>query len=144
MSTVPSGNGPLADGDYYGFLSAVDVSAHTAKFDVAQWFTGDAANRAAQEDGEIKPGETVPNDYYVRNASTFVRTVPLADFVLVSRVDCNAGCGDRAGTLAGLAESFRTATASTGFDAAYRGKYTSYWLKVEHGKVVRIDEQYRP
>ena len=39
------------------------------RFDPALWLSGATANRAAIEDGVIRPGETVPNDYYIRNES---------------------------------------------------------------------------
>ena len=39
------------------------------RFDPALWLSGQTANRAAIEDGAIPPGETVPNDYYIRNES---------------------------------------------------------------------------
>lgn len=37
------------------------------RFDPAWWLSGATANRAAVEDKVIQPGETVPNDYYIRD-----------------------------------------------------------------------------
>ena len=46
--------------------------------DYAQWLTGDEANRAAIEDGDIPEGDTVPNGYYIRNQNSQLRALPLA------------------------------------------------------------------
>jgi hypothetical protein len=67
------GPGDLPDGTWYGFL--VSTGTGTAEFDLACWFTGDAAARAAAEDGEESPP---PNDYYVRNENETLREVAIA------------------------------------------------------------------
>ena len=36
-------------------------------FDRAEFLTGAAAQRAAEADGVVEPGEPVPNDYYIRD-----------------------------------------------------------------------------
>lgn len=51
--------------------------------DYAQWLTGDEADRAAIEDGEIAEGESVPNGYYIRNVNPQLRTLPVADDVTI-------------------------------------------------------------
>ena len=44
-------------------------SRYELRFDPALWLNGETANQAAIEDGAIPPGDTVPNDYYIRNES---------------------------------------------------------------------------
>jgi len=64
------------------FLTQVASSEIVA--DYVQWLTGDAADQAAFEDGEIgSVEEGVPNGYYIRNTNTQLRTLPLADNALV-------------------------------------------------------------
>jgi hypothetical protein len=56
-------------------LVRVDPAARAVTVDVIQFLTGDAAARAAAEDGaEVPP----PNDYYIRDASSRLRTLPTA------------------------------------------------------------------
>lgn len=63
------GSGPLGDGRWFGYVVA--TSETTGEFDLACWFTGEQAERAAAEDGEESPP---PNDYYVRNVNEEVRS----------------------------------------------------------------------
>jgi hypothetical protein len=63
----------LPDGEWFGYVS--DADASTLDFDLACWFTGDAAAQAAAEDGEESPP---PNDYYVRNVNPALRTLDVA------------------------------------------------------------------
>ncbi len=60
------------------------VAADEIAADYAQWLTGEEANRAAVEDGEIAAGESLPNDYYIRNQNPQLRTLPVAsDFAVM-------------------------------------------------------------
>src|SRR5215212_2858474 len=45
-----------------------------ARIDPAWWLTGVTARQAAAADGAIRPGEPVPNDYYVVDESHRVLT----------------------------------------------------------------------
>lgn len=74
VNTLAEGSGctpasdELDDGIWFGY---VDSATETELgFDLACWFSGDAAARAAAEDGEESPP---PNDYYVRNQSEQLR-----------------------------------------------------------------------
>jgi hypothetical protein len=53
----------------FGYVTAVTPtgSAYTLRFDPALWLEGQTAKVAAAEDGQIRPGQPVPNDYYIRN-----------------------------------------------------------------------------
>ena len=46
----------------------------TITFDLIQFFTGEAATKAAAEDGQ---GSPAPNDYYIRNVNPRLRTLPV-------------------------------------------------------------------
>lgn len=115
-------------------------------FDVAQWLTGPPADAAAVQDGRIQQGETVPNDYYIRNASTLIRTVPVSFEVVVSVTGCDGGCGMQfAGEFDGFADSFGpNRDPHPDLSDDYRGPQSLYWVTVQNGSVVRIDEQYVP
>lgn len=145
--TLPAcGDGePAREERLFGFILDVDDSATPAilLFDAAEWLTGDAADRAAAEDGVIAPGEEVPNDYYIRNPDLGEETVRLAleDDVEIVLTFWRGNPGDETvvdlETFAGFFD--RGADEQ---DAVLQS--FPYWLRVEDGAVVRIRQQYVP
>jgi hypothetical protein len=62
----------LSDGVHVAHVVRVNPGARWATVDVIQFLTGEAATRAAAEDdAEVPP----PNDYYIRNTSSRLRTL---------------------------------------------------------------------
>ena len=119
----------LPDGEWYGYI--VDVNASEVDFDLACWFSGDAAVTAASEDGAESPP---PNDYYIRNENQAVRVLAVASS---AEVEYLANGGDP-----------NTATTS-----AYQDWYVEweisdfvpgYWLTIVDGEITRIAQQYVP
>ncbi|HJS26257.1 MAG TPA: hypothetical protein VJ913_03915 [Actinomycetota bacterium] len=131
----------LEDGEHFGFVEEVDPSGGSLVFDLAYFLTGEAANEAAAERGDEVP---VPNDYYIVNDNDRLRTLTLADGVELSLLDWNNCCDER---FDGDLETFARAieegmVESDGF--VYQGSLSPYWLTVEDGEIVRIEEQYLP
>jgi len=123
--------------DNFGFIKSVDVGSHTLVFDLAQLLTGDAAVQAAIEDGVIKPGEVLDNDYYIRNRNTLLRTVPFVPDVDIELVDWANCCETpKTGDLEAFAEGFASP------DAVYHGGLSPYWLTIHDGTIEKIEEQY--
>ena len=83
----PSPPGELAQFGHIRSLAA--RGRFVLRFDPAFWLGGTTAAVAAVEDGAIGPGETVPNDYYIRDESRKVLTY---------RVPASARDRPRAGT----------------------------------------------
>lgn len=136
----------LADGRWFGYIRAVDPSAspQTISFDVAEFLVGDEAQRAAEAEGAVSPGEPVSNDYYVRNPEKTVRTLSLMPNASVSVVRCPNSCSEgHKGLLADLLASFDDPLPRTLGDD-YRGSDSQYWVTLGGGRVVSIDEQYVP
>ncbi len=130
----------------FGYIHSVDPpsSPPTISFDRAQFLTGPAANEAAVEDGRIATSDTVPNDYYIRNESEDVEKLPIATAVRVTAVRCPTSCREGvAGDFDALAASF-SQPGRRSLNDDYRGAQSQYWITVEDGVVVRIDEQYLP
>jgi hypothetical protein len=123
------GPGPLGDGEWYG--DVVTTGATSIEFDLACWFTGDAAARAAAEDGEESPP---PNDYYVRNDSDTLRTVPIG---AGAEVIWFPEFGDPTSEATTTYEDWIVAIEERGFLVAS-------WLTIEGGEVVSIREQWVP
>jgi hypothetical protein len=134
-TTSGDSGGDLADGRHPARILAVSDSKKTVRFDVIQFLTGDAANKAAAEDGEESPP---PNDYYIRNTNPKIRTLSIAPSVTVTvnvlaATETGSSTKDTRITLAKLA----------GFPRD-RVDDAVFWLTVSHGKVTRIEEQYLP
>ncbi len=101
------------------------------RFDLACWFTGEAAARAATEDGEESPP---PNDFYVRNVSDAVRSLTVDPGASVTWLP---NPGDPA-----TEQTVTYAEWLTGRDA--RGFQPGVWLTVDGAVVVELHEQYVP
>jgi hypothetical protein len=124
----------LADGRHPVYLVAVDARGRTIRFDLIQFFTGEAAVKAAAEDHQESPP---PNDHYIRNTNPRLRTLPvLADAPITVNVlaaeQTGSSSKDVPVTLAKLASWFPNP-----------GKPT-FWITLRGGRVVRMAEQYLP
>jgi hypothetical protein len=122
----------LEDGRHLVLIKTVDPGRRTVTFDLLQWFEGEAAAKAAAEDGEESPP---PNDYYIRNVNPRLRTLPVAADaqITVSSLASSANpTKDTPVTLAQLAGYFPTNVADP------------FWITVERGQVTGIAQQYLP
>ena len=124
----------LADGRHPVYLKTVDPNGRTVTFDLIQFFTGDAATRAAAEDGEESPP---PNDYYIRNVNSRLRTLPVQDGApitvnVLAAQETGSSTKDVPVTLAKLAGYFPNSGTSP------------FWITVAQGQVTRMAQQYLP
>jgi hypothetical protein len=145
------------NGRYFGYVRGAKSEPRVIVFDVAQAFSGEAANRAAAEDGVVEPGEPVPNDHYERNPEQDVELLELApgasvtaawpaSFLMkyVSREEyrkCERSAAPMPCTQVPL-------SLDTFFAATNRDLSADYgipvWLRIRDGLVESIDEQYFP
>lgn len=118
----------LPDGLWFGLVA--DAGGDEILFDLACWFTGDAAVLASAEDGEESPP---PNDYYVRNLNPDLRALPVA--------------ADAEATWVAM-EGDPTSAVTTGFPdwvTARSGTYPfGVWLTIDGGEVTVLEEQWVP
>jgi hypothetical protein len=128
----------------FGYIRSVDTSTRpaTLEFDEAEWLSGEEAQRAAEADGAIDPGAPVPNDYYVRNHDKSTRRLEIDADAEVTAARCQLCRDGKPGKLADFLESFSRSGQTYNDD--YRGAESQYWLTIEDGRVLAIDEQYRP
>lgn len=135
----------IEDGRHFAYVKSVDASsAPTLSVDVADFLIGDEANRAAVAAGAIEEGESVPNDYFVRNEDEATVTVPVAADVRVTHIQCAPTCREKIpGRFDAFAASFREGGSGSLADE-YRGAESQYWITVADGEVTAIDEQYLP
>ena len=138
-SASPSASPVLEDGRHFVFIKSMDVSTDPATmvFDLGYFLTGDAANEAAAAHGDETP---VPNDYYIVNDNPLLRTLPIAPDVDVQVIDWMNCCELVNGTFT----SFADAVAKNHPKGSYHGRLSPYWITVEGGVIVKIEEQYLP
>jgi hypothetical protein len=128
----------------FGYIRSVSTAGPTATlaFDEAEFLTGDEAQRAAEEDGAIQPGEPVPNDYYVRNPDKSTDTLRVAADAEITARRCSLCRDGQPGNVDDFLASFMKSDQT--YADPYRGARSQYWLTIEDGTVVAIDEQYLP
>jgi len=125
----------------FSFIEKATVTGSTASVsaDYAQYLTGPAAIAAATAHGDESPP---PNDYYVVNDSTKLRTLPVKAGIsvkLVSKPDGTMDVNTYSVPLATWAGYYASPTATTGSITG-----AGYWLTVKSGVVIGIEEQYVP
>ena len=104
--------------------------------DIQQWFTDQAAIDAALEDGS--PVGAGINGFYIRNESPRWRIVVVDPDAPVALTQYPHGQIDDPG----IVDLPRFASLFTASDEYLR--YSPYWITVQDGTVVRIEEQYLP
>jgi hypothetical protein len=145
------------------FAFLTNVSGDEIVADYAQWLTGDEADQAAIEDGEIPEGDTVPNGYYIRNQNPQLRTLPLASDAAVMLPTSALGSVEvtpvAAADWLALFKPDGTPWNPAAGDEAPASNYSEphfgyfgagdvefgYWLTLDgEGTVVQVVGQYRP
>jgi len=132
----PPGPSPA---EHFGYIRRVSTAGPVATlaFDEAQFLTGDAARKAAEEDGADAPG-----DSYIRNRDKTTQTLRIANDAKITAKRCPLCRHGRNGELDPFLASFMKGRQT--FADPYRGKYSLYWLTIRDGEVAAIDEQYVP
>ncbi len=132
----------LADGSYFGFLESIDVGSGVSGFDLACFYTGDEANEQAAARGDEVP---VPNDVYIVNDNPSTRDVTVDPSVELLLIDWNACCETSPGA---QLDAFASALGEQDFveidGFRYAGGLSPYWITIEEGRIVGIEEQFLP
>jgi len=128
----PAEAAQLADGRHPVIVKQVEVGGRTVTFDLIQWFEGDAAAKAAAEDGQESPP---PNDYYIRNVNPRLRTLPVASGARITLTRQTVGQGG--GNAAGPVPADLAAVAASGIGHLF-------WATVRGGQIQALEEQYLP
>jgi len=140
----PAASPVLADGRYFVFIKDMretacdDCPGYAMTFDLALWFTGEAANEACVEDGGTEC-DPVPNDYWIRNNNPQLRTIPVSRTAEVRAIDWTNCCEPAAGDLTAFVDAMHA--------HATAGRYHStspFWITILDGAVVTIEEHFLP
>ena len=111
------------------------------RFDPAFWLGGLTANRAAVEDGVIRPGEGVPNDYYIRDERKRALTylVPAG-----ARVTIVTHTPRIASTRIPVSELAQIVKGRNPKGRKMFGSDLGFWMAVAVDTVRSLDQQYQP
>ena len=137
---APSASPVLANGRYAVYLVNIDAGANLITFDLIEFLTGDAANKAWQKANPNSGEDSPPNDYFIVNDNPQLRTLPVTGDASVHVLKNDGGSPesyainffDLSGYLAKTKTDDR------------RLSYNPFWLSVQNGQIVKIDEQFVP
>ncbi|HVM10463.1 MAG TPA: hypothetical protein VM345_18530 [Acidimicrobiales bacterium] len=132
---LPQRGQPLADGRHAAFVTAVDPEASTVTIDVVQFLIGRDADEAYRADTGDTDG--APNDYYIRNNTTDVRTLRVRASSVTTAFDDDGSPAQRDISL----DELPLYLDSRGYRA---GSYALFWIVVSDNGIVGMTEQYRP
>ena len=125
----------------FGYVQSITPkgSGYLLRFDPALWLEGETANVAAAEDGVIRPGQPVPNDYYIRNLDHKLLTYKLP---ANTHVTVLASLGTTKISVAYLAKLLRTS--NCGRFHVRANCRLGFWLRYQIDTVKALDQQYQP
>ena len=134
-SATPVAN-TLGNGRHYGYLAAIDADGRLVTTDIVQFLTGEAAEKAAAEDGE-----EVTNDYYIKNENSLLRTISIRGGAAITTNTLSAeetgdSTKDLSVTLEKLAGYFET--------DSEQAKSALFILTIRDGVMTELHEQYLP
>ena len=123
----------LADGTTYAYVKSLDTTHSTVTVDVVQFLTGDAAEKAAHDDGKEA------FDYYVRNQNTKLRTLGYAPSV---KVVVNTLTAEETGS--STKDTTITLARLQSFLAKGEAQHRLFYVVLKNHVVTTIHEQYLP
>jgi hypothetical protein len=145
-SRIPAAETSLEDGDYIGFLHGIDIEAGSIDFDIAIFYSGQAAIDWLAANDPIAENPP-PNGYIIVNEVERVRSLPLAPGAVVWNW-CYWSTGES--DFLGRTAAEWTAAPEGGIaecDAGAgtpRDPFRLYWFDVRGGVVQQVVGQYVP
>lgn len=143
-STEPVGLGPPGTRVEFGHIRSLTRAGdrYEMRFDPALILSGEAANRAAAEDGVVSPGEPVPNDNYTVDESPRAYTYLVADDVKVTVLVRTSP--DKWGpTRVELVDLLKILDGTSDLDL-FEPLDTGVWITIDVDTVRSIYQQYKP
>jgi hypothetical protein len=129
----------------FGYVASVTQKGrdYVLRFDPALWLTGETANVAAAEDGAIRPGEPVPNDYWIRNPDHRLLTYKLPAGAHVTILRSLETTKVSVATLARLLKT-KPRNACAGRYQLHPPCRLGFWMRYSIDTVKALDQQYQP
>ena len=135
-SASPTESPVLADGRHFVYVTEAarrEDGSSTVTFDLAYFYRGERAEQEAAE-----RGDEVVNDSYIVNDNPRLRTLPLADAVIVRYIPVDRCCDLQDGDIDAWLESILE-TNQTDYP-----KDAAWWFRVDGGQITRIEQQFLP
>ena len=128
----------------YGHIKSLTRkgSRYELRFDPALWLVGRTGQRAAVEDGVVRPGEPVPNDVYTRD-----ETHRLLTFVVPANARATVVTHEPGGIQSAAVPVAELAQIVRGRNPRRRpifGAGMGFWIRVAVDRVESLDQQYHP
>ena len=124
----------LEDGSHFVYARSAVAAPRSLRVDLAEFLTGEEAQEAAED-----RGDEVTNDYYIVNDERRLRSVPVSDDVIVLYVPRGAAGPD---LVDGTWDAFVEAVSDDG-ESDIDGD-APWWITIEAGGIVQIEQQYLP
>jgi hypothetical protein len=130
---------------HYGYVRALTKkgSRYELRFDPAHWLGGATANRAAEEDKVIRPGEGVPNDYYIRNDRKRALTYLVPAAAKATVLTTSGGIRSTRVPVSELAAIVKGQNPKRRA-LLDRNRSLGFWIAVRVDTVHSLDQQYQP
>lgn len=143
-NTESTGLGPPGNRVEFGHIRALTrVGDHyEMRFDPALILSGEAANKAAAEDGVVAPGEPVPNDNYVVDESRRAYTYLVAGDVKVTLL-VRTSPEKWGPTPVELADLVKILDGTSDLEL-FEPLDTGVWITIDVDTVRGVYQQYRP
>jgi hypothetical protein len=147
-SPEPSGDA-LEDGRHPVYVTAIGRGGATVQFDLVQWLTDDAADEYVEDHPDEYPGMYeeeggYPYDALVANDNPRLRTLPVvdgADAIVLYGPSADDWALDRRTIAVGDLPTYFAAHPNGGDGPQLSGSV--FWLDVEDGRIVSIEEQFQ-
>lgn len=127
----------------YGHIKSLNPkgSRFELRFDPALWLGGTTATRAAIEDKDLRPGQSLPNDYYIRDETHRLLTYRVsagarATVIILGNRLIRIPVSELAQIVKGRNPNGRRL-----YD---QENYLGYWIRVATDTVRALDQQYQP
>jgi hypothetical protein len=132
----------LPDGRSPAFLTSIDPGKQTVTFDLIEFLTGDAAKKAWQKANPGSGEDGPEDDYFIVNDNPKLRTLPVSASVQILVVDLTgAGVQSKPITFAAAPAYFAAQKPNT---SDHKLAYNPFWLTVQNGQIVKMEEQFLP
>jgi hypothetical protein len=132
----------LPDGRSPVYLTTVDAGHRTLTFDLIEFLTGDAAKQAWKKANPGSSEDGPDDDYFIVNDNPKLRTLPVSATVAVSVLQNDGGSPDPTSISWAALPGYLTKVKPDTSD--HQLSYNPFWLTVQNGQIVKIEEQFIP
>jgi hypothetical protein len=132
----------LADGRSAVYLTGLDTTGNTVTFDLIEFLTGDAAKAEWQKEHPGDPNGP-DNDYMIVNNNKKLRTLPVAASAPCVVLSTLGGTDTKTISFAAFPAFLKQQNSGMTLTPA-RIAVLPFWLTVQHGTVIKFEEQFLP